>query len=106
MPFLVAAGQAHHRAAGPTQSRRSRFADGDFAGIPANTIQHSVTGTTLSAARPMLHPRCTAALRRFRVERRWSGEASSVMTSAWNADWCVGLGARPRDVRVAEVVED
>jgi hypothetical protein len=23
-----------------------------------------------------------------------------------DADWCEGLGARPRDVRVAEVVED
>jgi hypothetical protein len=37
----------HHRATGLTQSRRSRFADGDSAGIPPNTIQQSVTGTTL-----------------------------------------------------------
>jgi hypothetical protein len=47
MAVLVAARHGHHRATGLTQSRRSRFADGDSAGIPPNTIQHSVTGTTL-----------------------------------------------------------
>src|SRR5512132_4075009 len=74
-----------------------------------NTAQHHPTLDDWHdppTASPMLHPRCIAVLRMIRVERRWSGEASSVMTSAWNADWCEGLGARPRDVRVAEVVED
>jgi hypothetical protein len=47
MAVLVSARHGHDRATGLTQSRRSRFADGDSAGIPPNTIQHSVTGTTL-----------------------------------------------------------
>jgi hypothetical protein len=47
MAVLVSARHGHDRATGLTQSRRSRFADGDSAGIPPNTIQHWVTGTTL-----------------------------------------------------------
>lgn len=55
MPILVAARHSHHRATGLTESH-GRFVDGDSAGIPAGAIQHSVTGTTLPMASPMLHP--------------------------------------------------
>ena len=74
----------HRRSARPPSSDWSdetdgRVADGDSAGITANTIRHWMTSTTLPMARPMLHPRCIALLGRFRVERRANGEASSVM---------------------------
>jgi hypothetical protein len=55
MAVLVAARHGHHRATRLTESN-GRFADDDSAGIPSNAIQHSVTGTTPSMARPMLHP--------------------------------------------------
>jgi hypothetical protein len=66
---------------GPGPKADGCVADGDSAGIPPNTIQHSVTGTTLplqADAAPKVH--CSAHT--IRVERRANGEASSVMTRA------------------------
>ena len=46
MPILAAAGTTIIESPVLPQGE-GRLADGDSAGIPANTIQHSVTGTTL-----------------------------------------------------------
>jgi hypothetical protein len=54
MPDLAAAGHGQHRATAlPTAD--GRFDDGDSAGIPPNTIQHSGDWHALLMARPTLH---------------------------------------------------